>query len=66
MTGPVAQYECFDLPRRLFLMMTRMKGLPVTVMHDLDRDQATKRVRRARNSGLRLIQSVLASEGSCM
>jgi hypothetical protein len=47
MTGPVAQYERFDLPRRLFLMTTRMKGLPVAVLHDFDRDQATMRVRLA-------------------
>jgi len=44
MTGPVAQYERFDLPRRLFLMTTRMKGLPVAVLHDFDCDQATMRV----------------------
>jgi hypothetical protein len=47
MTGPVAQYERFDLPGRLFLMTTRMKGLPVAVLHDFDRDQATMRVRLA-------------------
>jgi hypothetical protein len=47
MTGPVVQYERFDLPRRLFLMTTRMKGLPVAVLHDFDSDQATMRVRLA-------------------
>lgn len=47
MTGPVVQYERFDLPRRLFLMTTRMKGLPVAVLHDFNSDQATMRVRLA-------------------
>jgi len=47
MTGPVAQYERFDLPRRLFLMTTRMKGLPVTVLHDFNTDGASMRVRLA-------------------
>ena len=47
MSGPVAQYERFDLPRRLFLMTTRMSGLPVAVLHDFDTDQATMRVRLA-------------------
>ena len=47
MTGPVTQYERFDLPRRLFLMTTQMKGLPVAVLHDFDTDQATMRVRLA-------------------
>ncbi|MCU0903391.1 MAG: hypothetical protein MUE83_05895 [Tabrizicola sp.] len=47
MTGPVAQYERFDLPRRLFLMTARMKGLPVAVLHDFDRDRASMRVRLA-------------------
>lgn len=47
MTGPVTQYERFDLPRRLFLMTTQMKGLPVAVLHDFNRDQATMRVRLA-------------------
>lgn len=47
MTGPVVQYERFDLPRRLFLMTTRMKGLPVAVLHDFNREQATMRVRLA-------------------
>jgi hypothetical protein len=47
MTGPVSQYERFDLPRRLFLMTTRMKGLPVAVLHDFNRDRATMRVRLA-------------------
>lgn len=47
MTGPVTQYERFDLPRRLFLMTTQMKGLPVAVLHNFDTDQATMRVRLA-------------------
>jgi hypothetical protein len=47
MTGPVKQYERFDLPRRLFLMTTQMKGVPVAVLHDFDTDQATMRVRLA-------------------
>lgn len=47
MTGPVIQYERFDTPERLFLMTTRMKGLPVAVLHDFNRDRATMRVRLA-------------------
>lgn len=47
MTGPVVQYERFDVPRRLFLMTTRMKGLPVAVLHDFVNDHATMRVRLA-------------------
>ncbi len=47
MTGPVVQYERFDLPKRLFLMTSRMKGMPVAVLHDFDRDQATMTVRLA-------------------
>ena len=47
MTGPIVQYERFDLPRRLFLMTTRMKGLPVAVLHDFNRDRATMQVRLA-------------------
>ena len=47
MSGPVTQYERFDLPRRLFLMTTQMHGLPVAVLHDFDTDQATMRVRLA-------------------
>ncbi|MGB8812285.1 MAG: DUF6544 family protein [Paracoccaceae bacterium] len=47
MVGPVEQYERFDQPRRLFLMTTQMKGLPVAVLHDFNRDQATMRVRLA-------------------
>ncbi|MBJ3762538.1 hypothetical protein ILP92_07260 [Maribius pontilimi] len=45
MTGPVVQYERFDWPTRLFLMSTRMKGLPVKVLHHFDRGEATMRVR---------------------
>lgn len=47
MTGPIVQYERFDLPRRLFLMTTRMKGLPVAVLHDFNRNRATMQVRLA-------------------
>lgn len=47
MTGPVVQYERFDLPRRLFLMKTWMKGLPVAVLHDFNQNRATIRVRLA-------------------
>lgn len=47
MTGPVVQYERFDTPERLFLMKTRMKGLPVAVLHDFNRDHATMKVRLA-------------------
>lgn len=47
MTGPVLQYERFDAPHRLFFMNTKMKGLPVAVLHDFNRDQATMRVRLA-------------------
>lgn len=45
MLGPVKQYDRFDIPHRLFLMSTRMKRLPVAVLHDFDRDHATMRVR---------------------
>lgn len=47
MAGPVVQYERFDRPDRLFFMTTKMKGLPVAVLHDFDRNQATMRVRLA-------------------
>ena len=47
MNGPVLQYERFDTAERLFLMKTRMKGLPVSVLHDFNRNQATMRVRLA-------------------
>lgn len=47
MSGPVVHYERFDTPRRLFFMSSRMKGLPVSVLHDFDRDAATMRVRLA-------------------
>ena len=45
MLGPVRQYDRFDIPHRLFLMSTRMKGLPIAVLHDFDRNHATMRVR---------------------
>lgn len=47
MTGPVEQYERFDIPRRLFLMTAWMKGLPGAVLHDFNRGNATMRVRLA-------------------
>lgn len=47
MPGPVVQFERFDTPERLFLMTTRMKGLPVAVLHDFSKDGATMRVRLA-------------------
>ncbi len=47
MTGPVVQYERFDVPERLFFMKTKMKGLPVAVFHDFSRDRGTMRVRLA-------------------
>lgn len=47
MTGPVVQYERFDIPYRLFFMKTKMKGLPIAVLHDFNRDEATMRVRLA-------------------
>lgn len=47
MAGPIVQYERFDTPDRLFFMKTTMKGLPVAVLHDFNRDQATMRVRLA-------------------
>jgi hypothetical protein len=34
MSGPVVQFERFETPERLYLMTTRMKGLPVAVLHD--------------------------------
>lgn len=47
MAGPVLQYERFDTPERLFLMTTTMRGLPVKVLHDFNRDHATMKVRLA-------------------
>ena len=47
MTGPVVHYERFDAPQRLFFMNTKIKGLPVAVLHDFNNDQATMRVRLA-------------------
>ena len=47
MSGPVVHYERFDIPRRLFFMTARMKGLPVAVLHDFNHDNATMRVRLA-------------------
>jgi hypothetical protein len=47
MTGPVRQYNRFDTPDRMFLMTTRMKGLPMTVLHDFSAGGATMKVRLA-------------------
>jgi hypothetical protein len=47
MSGPVVQFERFDTPERLFLMTTRMNGLPVAVLHDFSRGGATMKVRLA-------------------
>jgi hypothetical protein len=34
MSGLAHQIDVLDPPRRLFFMTTRMKGLPVAVLHD--------------------------------
>ncbi|MGY6552446.1 MAG: DUF6544 family protein [Erythrobacter sp.] len=47
MAGPAVQYERFDMPRRLFFMKTKMKGLPVSVLHDFNHGEAMMRVRLA-------------------
>jgi hypothetical protein len=47
MAGPVHQYNRFDTPDRLFLMTSRMKGLPVAVLHDFSATGATMKVRLA-------------------
>jgi hypothetical protein len=47
MAGPVSQANRFDTPERLFLMTSRMKGLPVTVLHDFSTDGAQMTVRLA-------------------
>lgn len=47
MAGPVRQTNRFDTPERLFLMSSRMKGLPVTVLHDFSRKGAKMTVRLA-------------------
>jgi hypothetical protein len=47
MTGPVEQFERFDTPERLFFMTSRMKGLPVAVLHDFSTEGATMTVRLA-------------------
>lgn len=47
MRGPARQYDAFDKPKRLFFMTTRMKGLPVKVLHDYDTAAASMRVRIA-------------------
>jgi hypothetical protein len=48
MTGPAHQIDQIDPPRRLFFMTTRMKGLPVAVLHDYRPEEATMRARAAR------------------
>lgn len=47
MAGPVVQTNRFDTPERLFLMSSRMKGLPVTVLHDFSKGGAQMTVRLA-------------------
>jgi hypothetical protein len=47
MTGPARQYDRFDPPKRLFFMSSKMKGLPVQVLHDYRGTEATMRVRLA-------------------
>lgn len=47
MTGPASQYDRFDAMHRLFFMRTMMKGLPISVLHDFEVDQATMTVRAA-------------------
>lgn len=47
MAGPVRQTNRFDTPERLFLMRTRMKGLPVAVLHDFSKGGARMTVRLA-------------------
>jgi len=47
MAGPVEQTNRFDTPERLFLMTSRMKGMPVTVLHDFSKDGAHMTVRLA-------------------
>jgi hypothetical protein len=47
MPGPARQYNRFDTPERLFMMTSSMKGLPVAVLHDFSKGQATMRVRLA-------------------
>jgi hypothetical protein len=47
MAGPVEQTNRFDTPERLFLMTSRMKGLPVTVLHDFSQGGARMTVRLA-------------------
>lgn len=48
MTGPAHQIDVLGPPRRLFFMTTRMKGLPVAVLHDYQPEEATMRARVAR------------------
>lgn len=48
MSGPAHQIDVLDPPRRLFFMTTRMKGLPVAVLHDYQPGAATMRARAAR------------------
>lgn len=47
MQGPAVQIDRFDLPRRLFVMRTRMAGLPVAVLHDYAGTRASMQVRLA-------------------
>lgn len=47
MTGPASQYDRFDEMHRLFFMRTMMNGLPISVLHDFEADQAKMKVRAA-------------------
>jgi hypothetical protein len=48
MSGPAHQIDVLDPPRRLFFMTTRMRGLPVAVLHDYRPEEASMRARAAR------------------
>jgi len=48
MTGPAHQIDVLDPPRRLFFMTTRIRGLPVAVLHDYSGSAAAMTVRIAR------------------
>jgi hypothetical protein len=48
MSGLAHQVDVLDPPRRLYFMTTRMKGLPVAVLHDYTPEMAGMRVRGAR------------------
>jgi hypothetical protein len=45
--GPAEQFDCFDPPKRLFFMRSRMYGLPVAVLHHYEGIRASMKVRIA-------------------